>query len=98
MSLIQKPLRLTLPEEEIQVEYANGASLSHLARKYGCSASTIRSHLVKAGHEIRKQKGGRPKKKPVVDHEEIAAKIEADREVTEKQNKILEKPKRKIGW
>ena len=98
MSLVNKPLIRTLPPE-ILAEYDEGASITSLCKKYKWSRDTLKKKLIEAGREIRRHPGGRPKKKkPVVDHEAIAAKIEADREATEKQNEILEKPKRKIGW
>jgi len=99
VALVEKPLRLDLPDEKLLADYAEGMSIAKVAAKYRCSTQAVKTRLVKAGVEIRPRGSyskGRKKKKPVVDHEEIAAKIIAEREAAEAP-KV--KPKvRKIGW
>lgn len=47
------PFWMDLPEDDICNEYANGASLTDLADKYGCSVSVIKKRLIKNGVDRR---------------------------------------------
>jgi hypothetical protein len=99
MPLVNRPPRLDLPEEDFLADYDAGMSMNKLADKYKCSRPAVKARLLKAGREIRPNKTGRPKKKKnPVNHEEIAAKIERDREAAEEKKNSNGKPKRRIGW
>ena len=99
MSLVNKPLIRTLPEEEVLAEYDGGASITSLCKKHKCGVAVVKRLLIKEGREIIRQRPGRPKKKkPVVNHEEIAAKIEEERQMFDPPEKVIKEIKRKIGW
>lgn len=100
MTLMNKPLKLDLPVDEIVKAYdnGNGESVADIAERYGCSRTAIKLRLTRAGVKFKsryppftKNKRQKRKKKPVVNHEEIAAEIEQEREEATT-------PKRRIGW
>jgi transposase len=102
MALVEKPLRLNLPIVDILADYRGGMSIKKVAAKYNCSPQAIKTRLIKEGVEIRPKESypspGRKKKpKPIVDHAEIAARLERER--VEEEAKKQPKPKmKKIGW
>jgi hypothetical protein len=98
MALVNRPLKLTLPDEKIAEEYDVGKSVLQLSKDYDCAPQTIRRRLRKQGRRIRPastypRKGGRPKKKPMLED------FSALEELQDLETPVVpEKPKRKIGW